>query len=231
MPLLGGPSDKAGNSYERRWTVRAMLDLLDGQARDLRIEVPGPDGAGYEFRRLVDGVPEWHQAKRQRAAGPWTISALKTEQVIQPWRATLERGEHCVFVSSTSADDLRELTDRARSAESWEEFDRHFLTAAKRREAFEDVRRAWNHPLEAHVYDALQRIWVHTISENVLSQWNTDRLRALVTGCEPATAAAALSQLADDAVHHTLNAEHVWAHLAQHGIAPRQLDGDAKLVT
>ena len=42
MPLPGGPSDKAGNSYERRWTVCA-LDLLGGRAQTLRIEVPGDE--------------------------------------------------------------------------------------------------------------------------------------------------------------------------------------------
>lgn len=80
MPLPGGPSDKAGNSYERRWTVFALLDLLDGRAQTLRIEVPGEDGIGSEFKRMVDGVAEWHQAKRQRAAGPWTVSALVNEK-------------------------------------------------------------------------------------------------------------------------------------------------------
>jgi hypothetical protein len=28
MPLAGGPSDKAGNSLERRWTVLTLADLL-----------------------------------------------------------------------------------------------------------------------------------------------------------------------------------------------------------
>ena len=70
MPLPGGPSDKAGNSYERRWTVFALIDLLGGRATTLRIEVPGDDGVGSEFRLMVDGVAEWHQAKRQRAPDP-----------------------------------------------------------------------------------------------------------------------------------------------------------------
>ena len=108
MPLPGGPSDKAGNSYERRWTVFSIVDLLDSRATAIRIEVPGDDGVGSEF-----GVPEWHQAKRQRAAGPWTINALVKEGVLPPWQPILGRGERCVFVSSTSADELRELAERA----------------------------------------------------------------------------------------------------------------------
>jgi hypothetical protein len=44
MPLPGGASDKAGNSYERRWTVWALIELLAGRAQSLRIEVPGDAG-------------------------------------------------------------------------------------------------------------------------------------------------------------------------------------------
>src|SRR5690242_18022200 len=120
MPLPGGPSDKAGNSYERRWTVFAVLDLLAGRAQALRIEVPGDDGVGSEFRLTAGGVAEWHQAKRQRAAGAWTVNALVTDGVVSPWQGILGRGERCVFVASTGADELRELVDRANSATSWE---------------------------------------------------------------------------------------------------------------
>ncbi len=106
MPLVGGPSDKAGNSYERRWTVFALIDVLDGRAESLRIEIPGYDGAGSEFRLMVGAMPEWHQAKRQRAAGPWSLSALVSEGVVQPWRGNLARGERCVFVSTTRTLDM-----------------------------------------------------------------------------------------------------------------------------
>jgi hypothetical protein len=55
MPLAGGPSDKAGNRFERRWTVLTLADLLLGHGQSLRIEVPGEQGAGAEFRLLVGG--------------------------------------------------------------------------------------------------------------------------------------------------------------------------------
>jgi hypothetical protein len=84
MPLSGGPSDKAGNSYERRWTVWVLIELLAGRAESLRIEVPGAEGAGAEFRPVVDGQAQWHQVKRQRAAGPWTVNALVNDGVLGP---------------------------------------------------------------------------------------------------------------------------------------------------
>ncbi len=82
MPLTGGPADKAGDSFERRWTVFALLDLLEGRAQSIRIEVPGDDGAGAEFRLIVDDVSTWHQTKRQRDGGPWTIANMANEGVL-----------------------------------------------------------------------------------------------------------------------------------------------------
>jgi NACHT domain len=229
MPLPGGPSDKAGNSYERRWTVFALLNLLGGEAQTLRIEVPGDDGVGSEFRLMVDGVAVWHQAKRQRAGGPWTVNALVTEGVLPPWQSNLGRGERCVFVASTGAE-LRELADRARSAQSWDEFATEFLAARDQRARFERLQRAWKHLPEEVVYAALQRVTVHSIGETELADWINDRLRALVTGAEPVTVASVLAQLVDDSVHHELSAADVWTHLATHGVAPRDLDRDAAVV-
>lgn len=231
MPLVGGPSDKAGNSYERRWTVVALIDLLDGRGETLRIEVPGDDGAGSEFCLVVGGVPEWHQAKRQRSGGPWTVSALVKDRVVQPWQANLARGERCIFVSSTGADEPRALAERARSAQSWEEFDAEFLHTKDVRENFDRLRRAWSNPPEAAVYAALQHLRVRTIDEIGLVETIIARLRALTRGAEPATAAAVLAQLVDDSVHRELSANDVWARLAQHGITPRDLNRDAALVS
>jgi hypothetical protein len=230
MPLPGGPSDKAGNSYERRWTVFALIDLLDGRTQTIRIEVPGDDGAGSEFRLAVGGTPEWHQAKRQRSAGPWTVSALANEGVLQPWRANLTRGERCLFVATTGADELRELAERAQSAQSWDEFAAEFLTAEAVRKSFDRLRRAWGDPLETDVYAALQHVQVRAIGEYELADWINDRLRAHTTGAQPATVAAVLAQLADDSVHRELSASDVWTYLATHGVTARELNHDAATV-
>ncbi|HVF05242.1 MAG TPA: NACHT domain-containing protein [Frankiaceae bacterium] len=230
VPLAGGPADKAGNSYERRWTVFALLDVLAGDAEALRIEVPGDEGVGSEFRLTVGGVAQWHQAKRQRAAGPWTLNALISEGVLPPWQPALAQGQRCVFVCSTGADELRELAEHADDAESWEEFESAFLSSAKKRAGFERLRRAWPNMTDQMVFAALQGVTVRSIGEPELADWINDRLRVLVSGAEPWTAAAVLAQLVDDSVHHELTATDVWEQLAEHGVTPRAFDRDASVV-
>lgn len=112
MPLPGGPSDKAGSSYENHWTLNALIEVLEGRAEALRVEVPGVVGAGFEFCVVTQESASWHQVKRQRAAGPWSVAALIAEGALSNWPAKLAAGEECVFVSTTEAAVLRELSKR-----------------------------------------------------------------------------------------------------------------------
>lgn len=219
MPLPGGPSDKAGNSYERRWTVFALLDLLRSRAASLRIEVPGRAGVGSEFRLTVDGVAEWHQAKRQRSRGPWTIANMSSEGILQPWWDKIQQGGRCAFVTSSGCEELAELVERAASAVSWEEFDQEFLAAQDQRSRFQLLRKTWGGAAPEAVYRALGQVKVYLIGESELAQWIEDRLAVLVDG-DPATASAVLAQLADDSCHRELTTEAVWSRLAQHRLRP-----------
>ncbi|MCZ2819740.1 hypothetical protein O2V63_05305 [Modestobacter sp. VKM Ac-2977] len=229
MPLAGGPSDKAGNSFERRWTIWVLIELLTGRAESLRIEVPGEDGVGAEFRLVADGQAQWHQAKRQRAAGPWTVNAMANDGILQPWWAKLKKGDQCVFVSGTGATELHELTERAIDAADWQEFHTEFLKAKDPADHFKRLRRAWSNPSEEEVYRALHLVNVRTIDEKQLGQWVLDRLKVAVTG-SPTVAAALLAQLADDSVHRVLTSADVWEVLTPEGITARNLDQDARLV-
>ncbi len=80
------------------------------------------------------------------------------------------------------------------------------------------------------MYTALRHLQVRAIGENELAEWISHRLRALVTGAEPAAAAAVLAQLADDSVQRELAAADVWTHLVQHGVTPRDLSHDAAVL-
>jgi uncharacterized protein YjbI with pentapeptide repeats len=214
---MGGAADKAGNRFERRWALLALLDVLAGTAQSLQVEVPGEEGAGAEFQVMADGVPVWHQVKRQQARGPWTIASLANGGVLAPWWPKIQNGGRFVFVSSTSAQELAELVERASAAESWQVFDKAFLASASNRERFERLRRAWGDPPGAAVYAALKKIDVRQIGESDLTNLVQARLAALVNG-PPSTAMAVLEQFIDDSTHRRLTAQEVGARLAEHGL-------------
>jgi hypothetical protein len=216
LPLSGGGAAKAGNRFERRWTVSVLLDVLEGAADSLQVEVPGPAGVGAEFRVIVDGIAVWHQAKRQRR-GEWTVANLVGAHIVDSWWDKVRGCDRFVFVSGTSADELRELADRASTAESWEVFDRDYLGKGLRA-AFEQLRRCWGDPSPEAVYHGLANIEVRVVDEPGLRTENERRLSTLVTG-DPSVAAALLEQFVDDSLHRRLTAEATWTMLAEHGVA------------
>jgi hypothetical protein len=225
MPLPGGPSDKAGNRYERLWAALVLTEVLHGQCERVRFEVPGPAGGGFEFRATRGKVVEWHQVKRQRAGGEWTVAALAAEKVLGPWWAKLRDGQRCVFVSGTGARELKELSERVGQAASWPEFEAQFLTGESRT-AFRRLRSEWGDPPEADVYAVLPQVDVHLIDEDHLRGRVIERLSSLVSG-DSETALAVLEQLVDDSVHQELTDAEVWGRLADRGHARRDLAGDA----
>ena len=225
---MGGAADKAGNRFERRWTLLALLDLLTGKAQSLQVEVPGDKGAGAEFLQIMtDGVPVWHQVKRQQASGSWTIRALVRKRVVVPWWPKISSGGRFIFVSSTSAQELAELVERASAAESWQVFDEHFLTAPHR-DRFERLRQAWGNPPGAEVYATLRHIEVRQIGEPDLKELLETRLGAMVDGA-PSTTMAVLEQFIDESTHRPLTAPDVWRRLAENDLQPMrpgQSDGE-----
>jgi hypothetical protein len=217
-----------GVRYEDRWTVSVLLDVLEGTAQSLYLEKPGPEAIGTEFCVMVDGVTIWHQAKRQLSEGPWNVARLRRKGQLASWWDKLRRGDRFVFVSRTSPDDLEELTERARSAETWAVFDEHFLGRAHR-DAFDLVRECWGDPPEEAVYHALRNVQIEVVNEKRLITENRRRLASLVSG-DPAMAAALLEQLVLDSVHRSLTADSTWDALAEHGFEPAPLPGSATVV-
>jgi hypothetical protein len=55
-PRRGGKTDKVGNRYEGRWTVRQVLDILQGAALAITIEPIGEIGEGVEFSIRVQSA-------------------------------------------------------------------------------------------------------------------------------------------------------------------------------
>ena len=227
MPLAGGAADKFGNRYEGRWTVACMLDVMDEKAESMRLEPPGPEGQGVEFWTTKQGIKEYHQVKRQLSVGHWTLHALKREGVLTNFTAKLQEDPkvRCVFVSTISAGQLAELSDRARRSASWEEFDETFLKADQWRTNFGLVQQSLPGFLEQEIYEQLKRVHVRTIDESFLCTVTESRVSTLVDG-DPATVIDVLAEMASDRVHYELTAHDIWIHLESRGFSRRQWDKD-----
>ncbi|MEX2168068.1 MAG: hypothetical protein WD851_02050 [Pirellulales bacterium] len=130
MPRAGGESDKLGNRYEATWTVGQLLHLLTSKLQSLVVEPFGDDSRGVEFVVVArSGRREFHSVKRQRAAGDWTLSELCRAEgggrsVLSDLSEKLaaDPAAGVCFVSSTGANQLRELAERAKRRASPSEF-------------------------------------------------------------------------------------------------------------
>jgi len=208
MPLPGGAADKVGIRYESLWTVNCMIDVMDESADSIRLEPPGEEGDGIEFWLDKNTNREYHQVKRQNIQGRWTLKDLESKKILSHFRKKLndEQNANCLFVSMNSAYQLEELADRARSSESWSEFQREFLKAKQWKESFCKLCGYWSRyndqeidraieaiPVKSgsseqkeiaqavfNTYELLKRVWIETISENQLRQKLESRVRTLV---------------------------------------------------
>ncbi|MBE8523541.1 hypothetical protein ILP97_39665 [Amycolatopsis sp. H6(2020)] len=219
MPLAGGAADKLGNGYERRFAVLAMIDILMGRADTLRVEVPGDEGAGAEFRLRKSASSFWTQTKRQRSGGTWTVSAILKENFLQDWLPKLRAGDFCTFASITSADELRQLSDGARDAIDSEEYTDEFLKSG-RQAKFDAIKRAWGNIETTEAHSLLRRIDVVTVDDKLLDQIIDTSLMILVTGNLKATRRILL-QYADEIIHREVDADVIWSFLQENGVHQR----------
>ena len=231
MPLTGGASNKFGNRYEGRWTVSCMLDVLDEKSDSIRLEPPGPEGQGVEFWVVKQGIREYHQVKRQHHSGNWTMSRLVSEGILSNFATILQDdAPHCVFVSMILAAQLKELSDSARSSESWEEYNEIFLKSAQRRSDFSRIQSCFPGLPEREVYERLKRVDAESVSESFLLTTIESRASTLVNG-EAATVVDILAEMALERVHHELSAIDIWNHLDSRGSTRRRWDKDPNVLS
>ncbi len=227
--LSGGPADKAGNYYEALWAVRQLIRLFEGEVDSIRIEVPGEDKAEFVVTR--GSVQEFHQAKRQCPRGSgWTLKQLAGPEygILQYFGEKLGGGSKCVFVSSSDAKDLRNLAERAGSAESFEEFEKWFLGAEWAEMATRTLREKWGGCTLAEAHTRLQGLEVRTIDDRTLRELVIDVCRA-VFDAPPDQALARLKLLADESLHKTLDRNAVRECLTRVKIEGREVTEASEL--
>ncbi len=132
MPKPGGTSGKLGDLYEGLWTVETALDVFEGRLRSITAEALGEESQGVEFRVVTDsGTSQFHSAKRQKVGGDWSIADLCYVKNKKTGRSILGDllakqsqwpGSETCFVSATGANELRELTEQAKTPTTSSDF-------------------------------------------------------------------------------------------------------------
>lgn len=211
--MPGGPANKVGNRYERRWTVLKLFDVLTGDADYIEIEALGEEDHGAEFVLMRDSTLEWHQVKLQHKDGDWTIARLNEKRVLARWWPKLQAGDRWEFVSETTARQLDFLTKRARAAGSWSRFNAIIGNGDHRRH-YDRVREAWGNPPDEEAFLALRQIKVTGINEEQLECRLLDRA-ALVLNGDPAAMVRHLSEIVDESLHRPMTARDIERIIAQ----------------
>ena len=133
MPRPGGEADKLGNYFESVWTVNVVLDVFDGISSAITVEPPGDLSLGVEFYvEGPGGSRQFHSVKRQKHGGDWSIADLCRAYTATGrsvlgdlfGKSTSDSSVNTCFVSSTGANEIRELSERASKADDVPEFRR-----------------------------------------------------------------------------------------------------------
>jgi len=140
-PRRGGETDKFGNRYEGRWTVRQILLILSGEFESINVEPLGEIGRGVEFTLRRPGETQVHQVKRQHGVAPaWDLPSLKEKDVLEHAQRHVAAGRQFYFISVTPSPVLEELARRARQAPDLQTFLQLSLTNEDLRRAFDYLR-------------------------------------------------------------------------------------------
>jgi hypothetical protein len=231
MPLPGGASGKAGVHYEDKWTAYCALEVLRERASSIRVEPPGAEESGIEFWLQRDTCTEYHQVKRQRKHGEWTVAALREVGVLKEFEVRLrDRTSRCVFVSMQSASVFRELTEYARKATSHSDFVGCYLQAEIRRKEYEVFRTIWPHHDDQKILNILSRIYIQTISEELLESMLRTNAELLFER-EATTTSLQVIRILQRSIHETLHADKLWRQLAEEGVQPATWRGTKLLAT
>ncbi|MDP3749708.1 MAG: hypothetical protein Q8Q88_21975 [Phenylobacterium sp.] len=218
--LRGGIADKWGNGYEARWTLLEALRVLQGLSDEIRIEPFNEDAGGLEFRANSRGRQAWHQCKRRRALGSWSIRALATEGVLESFaRKLADPLVDCVFVSGDPAPDLKALGDKARLVGSAADF----LDAVKLNQqetaALDALCVAWAVKPQV-AYDGVRRVRIETVSDRQLDD-HIEQFCNLFFTAAPEAAASRLLGYLDTQLTRTVTTEGLRAAVDSLGLGWR----------
>lgn len=163
----GGIADKLGNRFEAKWTVLKLFEVLFGEAKSLCFESINPEDHGIEFSLTRQGKKEWHQTKRQKGSGNWTVNRLEREGVLAAALEKLTASDNniFIFVSEAPAKGLQDLPEKAEIAQNWQQFED--TLSEEQRTEIAALKRVWGASTEES-WHLLKRCRFEVVSERTL---------------------------------------------------------------
>ena len=187
MPRPGGEADKLGNLYESIWTVDAVLGVFEGKSESITCESLGEESKGVEFHiKTTGGKLQFHSVKRQKTGGDWSVSSLCTTNkkgnsvlgdLVEKFK-NYNNAKLC-FVSSTGANQLRELTERAASLDTLADFQKALSSSSNLLSLFDNQIISLCNSDEELAYQMLQSLEVVLISQKQLTHRVDQRIELL----------------------------------------------------
>lgn len=233
MGLPGGSADKVGNQYEDWWTAYRATHLLQGSASWIRLEPPGQAGRGIEFE-IAESDGSWcEQVKDVPSKGPWTLA--RVAKILEKVTDHLAAGKRVRLVLSTGAPKLHDLSQRARAADTLEEF-REVLTQGQEGDGdFTTVIRSWSNgtgPVDERTgWQYLRGIYVEQLPPEMLRRLVAAAYSILISG-DTELIVNELRGYLGDHLHERISGTQIWNRLLSiPGVQRRLLAGDTGTLT
>lgn len=121
MPLeKGGRADKFGNEYEKLFTVKLLLKLIEEEVASVTVEPVGDEEDGIDlWVKNKDGSRECYQCKMRNGSKEfWSMGDLAAKNIFSKAQKQLDANETVsyYFVSPLTNTMLKDITSRARNS-------------------------------------------------------------------------------------------------------------------
>ena len=224
----GGFADKMGNKYELSWAVYYALQCIQDERRSITYEELDPELAyGSEFT-FVDEDESTHvmQVKRQHGTNnTWTVNALHNRGIFEAAKGHVIADRKYHFGSMTSSVKLRDLSDRARRSDSFDQFIKHQLT--------KELRSTFDELTDLNIFDSLEHawhilhgMWFEARDEHELAKTNSIIASTMLEGVEGTLLTDAVGSVLLENLRKRLTKRELLEELGKKGITA--LDIEAK---
>jgi hypothetical protein len=216
MPISGGAADKMGNQYENYWGLNAIVCILLNEVKSICIEPVGISKTDFVLSFEASKNEAW-QIKRQTSEGSWTLRRLNKEGIFSFFQEQYCNNRIGVFASVSDAPDLRELLERAKQSNSWDDF-KLLIDQTKEVKHNFDTICDFIKQIPQKTFAILQNSRLTHSNQGQIIFLIDCSLKLLFREHSPAIVRAILFEYYFDQIHKTLYIDDILEHLQSKGI-------------